>query len=252
MSGVDLAVIMAAGSGVRLGSMGRLIPKGFIRLGERPIVEESVLRLRETGVREVVIVTGHLSEQFEPLRERHPGLVRLVHNAGYERGGSFASLLCAVPHADRDFLLLESDIVYESRALDLLQTCGQRDIILTSGLTHAGDEVWVATTTDKRDATLCGMSKRREALGGHIVGELAGISRLSRDTLHALAAARDGLYAGGKTSVDYEDALVHVAPVTGIRVTRLDDLVWAEIDTTDMLERVQTQVYPRIAPVSGA
>lgn len=248
MSGVDLAVIMAAGRGVRLGPMGQLIPKGFIQLGELPMVEESVLRLRDAGVREVIIVTGHLAQQYAPLAARHPSLVRLVHNSGYETGGSFASLLCAVPHARRDLLLLESDIVYEARALTTLQAMDHPDAILTSGPTGAGDEVWVATDGPGPQATLNGMAKRREALGGVIVGELAGVSRLSARTMQALGEARETLFRDAQ-SVDYEDALVHVAAVSGIRVTRVDDLVWAEIDTPQMLERVRDQVYPRIAPV---
>ena len=38
------AVVLAAGRGTRLGERGEETPKGFLRLGEQPIVEESIFR----------------------------------------------------------------------------------------------------------------------------------------------------------------------------------------------------------------
>ena len=58
--GVEQAVILAAGRGTRLGDRGERIPKGFLTLGDQPIVEESLRRLREAGIRRTLIVTGRL------------------------------------------------------------------------------------------------------------------------------------------------------------------------------------------------
>ena len=44
------AVILAAGRGTRLGPRGKTMPKGFLRIGDRPIVEESIARLRMAGI----------------------------------------------------------------------------------------------------------------------------------------------------------------------------------------------------------
>ncbi len=46
---VATAVILAAGRGTRLGPLGAIIPKGLIRLGPRPIIEESLERLISVG-----------------------------------------------------------------------------------------------------------------------------------------------------------------------------------------------------------
>jgi 2-aminoethylphosphonate-pyruvate transaminase len=62
MNEVRMAIILAAGMGVRLKDRGRLSPKGCLCLGEKSIVEESVLRLLATGIERIVIVTGHLAE----------------------------------------------------------------------------------------------------------------------------------------------------------------------------------------------
>ncbi|MBC8875685.1 MAG: NTP transferase domain-containing protein [Planctomycetes bacterium] len=53
---VTSSVILAAGMGIRMERRGKRMPKGFLRLGDRPIIEESISRLLEVGVRRIVIV----------------------------------------------------------------------------------------------------------------------------------------------------------------------------------------------------
>ena len=59
------AVILAAGMGTRLRESHTGMPKGFLCLGEQPIVVESIARLRKAGINNILIVTGHLSEFYE-------------------------------------------------------------------------------------------------------------------------------------------------------------------------------------------
>jgi choline kinase len=114
---VRTAIILAAGMGVRLKDRGKLTPKGCMCLGEKSIVEESVLRLLGVGIQRIVIVTGHLAEQFEHLQTRYGRTVQFVHNPHFADSGSMYSLYCARHCVDEDFLLLESDLIYERRAL---------------------------------------------------------------------------------------------------------------------------------------
>jgi 2-aminoethylphosphonate-pyruvate transaminase len=240
--GIELAVILAAGAGIRLGALGARIPKGLIRLGDRPIIEESILRLQRAGVKRVLVVTGHLAEELAYLEERYPRLVRLLHNEGYRTGGSLASLLRAVTHADRDFLLLESDLVYEQRALGLAAARDAGNLILVSGETRAGDEVWVEAAEDSR---LLGMAKDRGRLGERVLGELTGISVLRAASLPALQDCARALLAA-RAVVDYEEALVALAAREPVFCVKVVDLVWAEMDTPAMIERVRRHVYPAI------
>jgi len=242
---IELAVVLAAGQGIRLGALGEEIPKGMIRLGEQSILEESIGRLRRAGIRRVLVVTGHLAGALAPLALRAPGMVRLVHNERYERGGSLSSLQCALEQLQQDFLLLESDLVYEQRAIGALASL-PGSAVLVSGETHAGDEVWVETRRDAGGHRLVAMSKDRSRLGVQVLGELTGISRLSAAALPALRACVQELAARGVPG-DYEDALVALARVAPVQACKIDDLLWAEIDTPAMLERVRREVYPAIA-----
>ncbi len=85
---VRTAIILAAGMGVRLKERGRLTPKGCLCLGEKSILEESIVQLLAVGIQRIVIVTGYLAEQFEPLEARYRGAVQLVDNPHFAESGS--------------------------------------------------------------------------------------------------------------------------------------------------------------------
>ena len=236
------AVILAAGMGTRLKQRGQQAPKGFITLGERPIIEESLDRLVRASIDRVTIVTGHLAHFYEALEQRHPGLVHTVHNPRYADSGSMYSLSLVETRVAEDFLLLESDLIYEQRALTTLQEGANTDAILLSGFTQSGDEVYVET----RNGMLVNMSKRRAALGQGVAGELVGISRVSQPLFRAML---DIAHARFKTDlrVDYEtDCFVAVAATQSIPCPVVPDLLWSEIDDEAHYQRASTRIYPQI------
>ena len=239
---VRTAVILAAGMGTRLGEQGRQLPKGFLHLGERPIVEESLLRLQHAGITRILIVTGHQSRFYAELQQGYGELVQTVHNPEYADSGSMYSLYLLRDHLDEDFLLLESDLIYEQRALDTLQAAEQDNAVLLSGFTDSGDEVFVET----RAGLLVDMSKHRTRLGAQPAGELVGISRIS---LPLFALMVDYAAAGFiKTlHMDYEtDCLVGVSRQAAIHCPVVEDLLWSEIDDEAHLARAQETIYPKI------
>jgi choline kinase len=233
----DTAVILAAGRGVRLKELGTQIPKGFIRLGSRPIVEESIDRLRGAGVGRIVVVTGHLAHFYRGLAG-----VELVHNPRYADSGSMYSLHCARDALrGADFLLLESDLIYEARALDALAAHAGRNVLLVSGPTASGDEVYV----EARDDKLVNLSKQRAEIAAPF-GELVGITRVSPPLFDAMLASAEARFRE-TLRMEYEQALVAAGRSVPVDCLLIPDLVWAEIDDAQHLERAARQVYPRLA-----
>ena len=243
MSAITTAVILAAGQGQRLRAEVADYPKGFLRLGDRPIVEESVQRLLAHGIHEVVIVTGFSAGYYEALARAYPRTVRTVHNPQFASSGSMYSLYSARSLLSGPFLLLESDLVYEPRALRVLLEQPAADAVLLSGPTGAGDEVFV----ELADGRLVNMSKERARLGPGVAGELVGISKISATLFHvmqriAAAAFRQSL------AFDYEtDCLVAAGREHAIVCPVVPDLLWGEIDDPSHLRRARAVLYPRIA-----
>jgi choline kinase len=243
MARVRQAIILGAGMGVRLRELGTRAPKGFLQLGERPIVAESIERLAAEGVERIVIATGHHAERYEELARARAGLVTTVPNPRFADSGSLYSLWCARAQlCEGDFLLLESDIVYERRALRALLDHPSPDVLLVSEPTGARDEVWVEAC----DGRLVNMSKDRSVLGPLIAGELVGITKVSQPFLRAMLAAGERLFRE-TLRVDYElQGLVLAARARPLAIHVVPGLVWAEIDDLHHLERACTTVYPEL------
>ena len=240
------AVILAAGMGTRLRDSHSDMPKGFLKLGHKPIISESIDRLRAAGIDKIIIVTGYLADFYEELSSTDENITT-VHNSAYAKSGSMYSLWCARDQIHGGFLLLESDLIYEQRALEVLIN-GPDEAILLSGKTNSGDEVYVQTKDDVLNGNLYNMSKDLDVFSSDPSGELVGITRISPALFRFMLEYAEREFNQDNLRVDYEtDALVYAGRKMSIMCPVIDDLVWAEIDDSEHLERAQFTVYPKLA-----
>ncbi len=237
---VKTAVILAAGMGARLLERTKRRPKGLLVLDQKPIVEESVCKLLEAGMERIFIGTGYLAEAFERLALQYPQ-IRCVLNREYERTGSLYTLMKLKDWIADDFLLLESDLIYEKKALDTLIGHPAPDVILGGEPCRSNDEVFIET--DERHL-LVNLSKRREDLN-RVYAEFVGITKISYGTFQAMCG-----YAAHNLErhpeLGYEYALAGIAKNNGITVHKLNDLAWCEIDDEHHWHRAKHVIYPFI------
>lgn len=238
---IELAVILAAGRGSRLGGAGLEKPKGFIQFGNKPIIEESVDKLLQAGIKRIILVVGHLASFYEDFAARYPGIIELVYNPDYAVSGSMNSLYRAQSHIREDFLLLESDLVYEPRALRAVLDAVEPSLVLVSGATGSNDEVYV----EAQGVQLTNLSKRKTELKGSVIGELVGITRLDQGCFALMCQHAERVFEQ-TLHVEYEQALVAAAQRSAVHCLLIDDLVWSEIDTEEHRARVRERIYPRV------
>ena len=238
---IHTAVILAAGMGTRLKGYTTEMPKGFLVIDGQSLIERSISNLLDAGISNILIGTGYFHEHFDSLREKFPG-ISTFRNEDFATTGSMYTLYVLRDLIKGPFLLLESDLLYDPIALEYLLSDATEDIILASGATHSGDEVFIQHSSD---GFLQNMSKDRSILE-HIEGELVGISKLSKDTLNKMAAFSEPLFGKGKRMINYEDALVGTSLHHNIHIKVIQDLAWCEIDDENHLRRAVTKVYPRI------
>ena len=134
-----------------------------------------------------MLVTGYCAEAYHDLASGRSELL-LVHNPDYRETGSLHSLCLAADAFDDDFLLLESDLIYESRALRTALDAPTPDALLLSGFTQSADEVFVETDAA---GNLVNMSKDRSVLGDNVTGELVGITKVSTTLLNVMLATSE-------------------------------------------------------------
>ncbi|MCH8215892.1 MAG: 2-aminoethylphosphonate--pyruvate transaminase [Planctomycetes bacterium] len=239
MVNVRQAVILGAGLGCRLNGVLNGRPKGFLQFGRRPIIEESIAKLIRTGINDVIIVTGYCFEFYDRLAEKYP-FVRTIQSPEFATTGSMMSLCMPAPWVQSDFLLLESDLIYEVRALQTLQSSARENCILLSGKTGSSDEVYVGV----RDNRVVNMSKCRGAIEW-LGGELVGISKITRalyQQMTSLAAEK----CKQNRQYQYEDCLTDLSSTTAIHYHRLENLAWTEIDNEQHMNKALNEIYPLI------
>lgn len=226
-----LAIILAAGRGLRLGPDGEVHPKGFIQVGGTTLIERSVSFLLSSGIKRILIVTGHLAHAYVD-RFGHMDEIEFIFNPDFAKSGSMQSLSLCDRFVFEDFVLLDSDIIYEAEILQTLMDHGAENSIAISPITQAGDEVWVQGAPDR----VVSLNKNWVEGGFPLLGEFTGISKVSRsmfDHLIALDSAENPLRYR-----EYENFFTAVALEVVIEAVNIGSAKWGEVDTPEQLERV--------------
>ncbi|MCV9387240.1 phosphocholine cytidylyltransferase family protein [Reichenbachiella ulvae] len=235
---IDTAVILAAGKGTRLRPYTHDIPKGFMQVGEEKLIERSIRLLKKNGIENIIIGTGHLHEQYEKLAEAE-GLKTFL-SPDFAITGSFHTLCYGQELINSDFLLLESDLLFEELAITELLMSKNNDIILCSGFTQSNDEVYVS----EQDGLLKKLSKQKEELDT-INAELVGIWKVSQKLYQQLLALHSS--TPDSKNMDYELAIANLCSKGyHVNVLTCENLIWCEIDNEEHLERAYYDVLPRL------
>ena len=239
------AVFLAAGRGVRMGERGQMTPKGLISLGTQSFLEDAIDTLAMHGITDIRVVTGHLAEHYRELAASRRPSLDLQHNDSFASKGSLHSLMVGLDGLDGPCLVLESDLVFEPRAVAAAIAEPRTPALLTSGKTGAGDEVhvWI----DDREGRPClrDMSKLVDRWHDAPYGELVGLTYLTGEAVARMQDIGPELIALDPMA-DYESGVVELAQHQPVIVPRIDDLAWAEVDNEAMLARAAELVYPRI------
>lgn len=238
---IKQAVIMAGGLGSRFGGRTEYMPKGFIEVDGMPMVEQSVRKLIGAGIEQIIIGTGHCSEYYDQLAKKYP-VITTIRNDNYAATSSMGTLAVCVPAITGDFLLLESDLLYDSAALRVLINEAPGTVILASGKSDSHDEVYLETDNH---GILSNVSKDKSKITC-LAGELVGITKVTKSCLDKMMAH----YTSSPEFIklDYEGALLQAAQEQGeaVRVRKIEYLAWCEVDDESMLDRAIHTVYPRI------
>lgn len=237
------AVILAAGFGSRLHGIWFGEPKGLIPVGGVSLLDRSFAILKENGIERIVIGTGHKAEAFEMMKTRYPE-IETIYSHDYATTSSFATLSKMSGILNEDVLVLESDLLYDRRAIEFLLKHEEKNVVLSSDITDLGDEVFLEVNEDQH---LVNLSKDPKQLK-KIHSVLVGINKLSASYLRGLFDHSAELLAQNQ-KMDYEKAFASHHGKEPIKVIAMDNLAWTEIDTPEHYEYAVKSVLPRLENV---
>lgn len=121
---VSTALLLAAGTGSRLAPLTDRVPKCLVEVNEISILERLINSLQEHNFKRLVIVVGHQADCIRNfLGTRAGGMdIEYVTSPLYKTTNNIYSLWLARKVIDEPFLLIESDVVFDSEMLtDMLQ-----------------------------------------------------------------------------------------------------------------------------------
>ena len=146
--------------------------------------------LKKHGIKKIYIVTGHQSEMLMSELEDFSSNIETHYcfNENYEQSGSMHSLFMLQDILKEDFLLLESDLLFEEEALISILNEQNNDVLLLessqrliSGKTNSGDEVWIYGDKNSGIESKGLIKKINKQVYKELetIGELTGISKIS-------------------------------------------------------------------------
>jgi dTDP-glucose pyrophosphorylase len=117
-AGRYLGVILAAGKGSRIDPFNAHYPKPMLPIVNKPIIEHQLGYMLSLGIRDVIVVVGHLKEIIQ---EHFGDGTRFGLRIRYVEQRQMLGIAHAVmqlePHVDRPFLLFLGDIFYVPKDL---------------------------------------------------------------------------------------------------------------------------------------
>ena len=117
---VKRAVFIAAGFGSRLVPITLNTPKPLIRVNGTRMIDSLLDAVLNVGIKEIYIVRGYLSEQFDQLLYKYP-MIKFIENPAYNESNNISSALCA-SYLLKNAYVLEADLIlYNSKLISKYQ-----------------------------------------------------------------------------------------------------------------------------------
>ena len=244
------AIILAAGSGLRLGQHTKDIPKALLDLNGKSILERQISLLRQYGINEIFVVTGYQREKHT-LKD-----IEYIFNSRYAETEQLASMMVARTKISDDVLVIFGDIVFDGQIL-------QQILASNDDIGIAIDLDWEKSYNERpdnpkslADKVLVDQKKVQQisanitqlSMKDQQIGEFLGIIKLSRNGSKIMVQQYEELERSHKGK--FHDATsLEKAKLVDILQELIDSKIeiypifitgkWCEIDTPKDLERAK-------------
>lgn len=144
-SGIDTAMILAAGLGTRMRPLTEHMPKPLVEVQGRKLIDRKIDLLVELGFKRIVINSFYLSDMLKAhVSKRKDVEIIISHEEErLETGGGVANALPLL--GDKPFLVTSSDVIYENEtgiANLIEQYEGQEDLFSGAMLLEPLSSAW--------------------------------------------------------------------------------------------------------------
>lgn len=233
-----IGVILAAGMAKRLRPLTDERPKCLLTVGQRTLLQRTVDGIIAAGISELVVVTGYRAQMIRDfLTSHYPDLtIHFIDNPDYEHNNNIFSLWLTRPYTEgRDFLLLDSDILFDPQIIPAVLSAEGSALALNR---HelGEEEIKVIVDDQNRVVEISKVCSIEQA-----IGESVGIEKMEADYSAALFRELEQMIEGeGLIDIFYERAFERLIPqghtFTVVDTTRYFSI---ELDTVEDFENAK-------------
>jgi choline kinase len=201
------ALILAAGVASRLRPLTDDTPKCLLEVAGKTILSRTIENLSANGMKEFIIVTGYLEDMIKKhLGENYKDMqFKYIHNHKYESTNNIYSLWLAKQDVKaQDFLLLDSDILFDKKIITLLINADYSNCLALRSSGEIGHEE-IKVKVDSNNGSIVEISK--EVKVEQTVGESIGIEKFDSEfSAHLFEILDDMIQNKNQVDIFYEAA----------------------------------------------
>ena len=233
-----IGVILAAGMAKRLRPLTDERPKCLLTVGQLTLLQRTVDGIIAAGISELVVVTGYRAQMIRDfLTSHYPDLtIHFIDNPDYAHNNNIFSLWLTRPYTEgRDFLLLDSDILFDPQIIPAVLSAEGSALALNR---HelGEEEIKVIVDDQNRVVEISKVCSIEQA-----IGESVGIEKMEAGYSAALFRELEQMIEGeGLIDIFYERAFERLIPqghtFTVVDTTRYFSI---ELDTVEDFENAK-------------
>lgn len=242
-------VLLAAGVGQRLGAVSGNKPKCLIEFDGVSLLRRHLRILEHYGMTEIIIVTGYQPDLLarEIAATDTAAITRCVHNPDYTKGSLISMRTgLAEMQTDRDFILMDADVLYDHRIMQRLVTTPLHNCFLLDRDFEAGEE---PVKLCMRDGRLVEFRKKiNGSLQFDLQGESVGFFRFAPATAHHLVRAANHYLQRGEDRQPYEECIrdLLLDRPQDFGYEDITGLHWIEIDFPEDIITAKNTILPHM------
>ena len=133
-----ISILLAAGSGTRLGELTKNTPKSFIKINGISLIERQIQLLRKFNIHDIVVVTGPNQDKFNLEN------ITLINDKEHLTHDQLGSLMAAKSFFNNELMIFYTDIIFDEQILS--------DMVMSKGeITIAIDMDWQKSYDERLD-----------------------------------------------------------------------------------------------------
>ncbi len=220
------AIILAAGMGTRLRPLTDKVPKALVKVNGEPMIERQIRYLKEIGIKEIIVVTGYLHEEFNYLANKYD--VKLVFNDKYDVYNNGYSLYLVREYLHNTYIL-EGDVFLTNNFLKKNLDAST----YFSGIKKEFDSEWILDFNSNNELVKISIGEGTDYIMSGISYWITEDAKTIKDKLEKLVEKN------GFENLFWDDIVKNNQEEFNIKINKIKSTDWFEIDSVSDLENAE-------------